>query len=102
MDDHGSKLSEIKNLLRQLEATLDLLKKRKAKSQSPPERLERDFLDVQFQLKKSWRDQLQQALEADEEEEIKECFTIVVKGLETRIANLCLGDKDPTYFKFAD
>uniref|UniRef100_A0A914XEU9 CCHC-type domain-containing protein n=1 Tax=Plectus sambesii TaxID=2011161 RepID=A0A914XEU9_9BILA len=84
MDDHGSKLSEIKNILRQQQATLDLLKKRKAKSQSPREQLERDFLDVQFQLNKSWRDQLQQALEADEEEEIKECVAVADTASEGR------------------
>uniref|UniRef100_A0A914XSP9 Uncharacterized protein n=1 Tax=Plectus sambesii TaxID=2011161 RepID=A0A914XSP9_9BILA len=101
-DNQVSELSQIKHLLRQQQATLDLLKKRRAKSPSPPERQEREFLDVQFQLNKSWRAQLQQALEAEEEEEIKQCITIVVKGLETRIADLRLGDKDLTYFKFAN
>uniref|UniRef100_A0A914WCP8 Uncharacterized protein n=1 Tax=Plectus sambesii TaxID=2011161 RepID=A0A914WCP8_9BILA len=76
--------------------------KRRLESPSPSERLEREFLGVQFQLNKSWRAQLQQALEADEEEEIKQCVAVVVRGLEIRIADLRLGDKDPTYFKFAD
>uniref|UniRef100_A0A914W5K6 Uncharacterized protein n=1 Tax=Plectus sambesii TaxID=2011161 RepID=A0A914W5K6_9BILA len=82
-DDQIFELSQIKDHLRQQQATLDLLKKRRAKSPSPLA-------------------QLQQALEGDEEEEIKQCVAFVVRGLETRIADRRLGDKDPTYFKFAD
>uniref|UniRef100_A0A914WN00 CCHC-type domain-containing protein n=1 Tax=Plectus sambesii TaxID=2011161 RepID=A0A914WN00_9BILA len=89
------------NTLQQQHAALEALKRRR-RSASPPEKLDRDFLDVQFQLNRVWRSQLKQALESESPEETKECVNVVLKGLETRLADLRLGDKDPKYFQFAD
>jgi hypothetical protein len=83
--------------------TLEKIKKKRLRSQSPKrEKLEREYLDVQFQLDVDWHKQLKQTLEAEDDEEMRQCVAVVIKSIDACMTDLRIGDKDPAYFKFAD
>lgn len=98
MEEQAVFMRQQSTVLQQQQVALVELKKQMRSRSPPPEKLDKENLDVRFHLNHVWIKRLKQAMEAEDVEEMSECVGVVVKDMEVRNSDMRFGDKEPDFF----